>query len=440
MPNRKKRARRRQGGAGVILPVLIVFVAIAAAALGILLYYSNPFAPERRGGLPYDYEGLNFAEPGEATAAPLVLGSAATPEPVEGAPTDIPEPAASPAPEEEAAEERQASVETAGNRLVPTPMPGDYFLPVFDRALRTPDDRAMIAITVDGCDDPEVMTQILNIADIYDAELTLFPTGNALMTLSSAFRTCVSALHYELENCTFDADKKDYSMSSGELALQIWRQSIAASYAMGRDYQEHFYRPKSMESIYDQRTHFYIRKLGFLGIAGYTHSYKDNDIDSLVASLANGNIYQFDMSEKSMELFETFIEEASRKGYKLVTMNELFGLDSNGVGASLTIDQQNLPEMNDYVPTYYDLKLNYRTNAVYTLQSKLISLGFLTGENGQTIRADGIYGAETSIAVSAYQASVGLVATGNADVETQRKLFGEEAEKAEEEEVSADVG
>ena len=429
MPNRKKRARRRQGGAGMILPVLIVLFLIAAAALVVLLIYSDPFAPERSGALPYDYNNVDFTNTDDATPAPLVLGSAATPEPTEDLSSDVLAPTASPAPNEDESAPNSGGAQTL-NRLIPTPQPGDYFLPVFDKALRTPDDRAMIAITVDGCDNPEVMTRILNIADIYDAELTLFPTGDALMKLSSAFRTCVSALHYEIENCCYDADKRDYMLSSGELALQIWRQSIAASYAMTRDYQQHFYRPKTLQSVYDQRTHFFIRKLGFLGIAGYTHSYKDNDIDSLVASLENGNIYQFDMSDKSMELFETFIGEASRKGYKLVTMNELFGLDSNEIGSSLTISQQTLPDLNDYIPTYYDLKLNYRTNAVYSLQAKLINLGYLTAPEGLTIRADGIYGADTSIAVSAFQARVGIVATGNADVETQQKLFAEDAPMA----------
>ena len=426
MPNPKKRARRREGGAGVVLPVLIVIVAMTAVALVILLMNSDPFAPERDDSLPYDYNDLRFAESGDATAAPLVLGLAETPQPTDNLSGYTPAPTETPSPAEDNGAAQTAYSVTA-NRLIPTPLPGDYFLPVFDHALRTPDDRPMIAITIDGCDNPDVMTNILKLADTYEAELTLFPTGDALMKMSSAFRTCVNTLHYELENCTYDADKKDYSLSDGELALQIWRQSIAASYAMSRDYQQHFYRPKTMQSVYDQRTHFYIRKLGFLGIAGYTHSYKDHNIDSLVASLENGNIYQFDMTEKSMTLLETFIGEASRKGYKLVTMNELFGLDSNSVSSDLTINTQTLPELNDYIPTYYDLKLNYRTNSVYSLQARLINLGYMIAKPGETIRADGIYGADTSVAVSAFQARVGIVATGNADVETQQKLFAPDA-------------
>ena len=126
------------------------------------------------------------------------------------------------------------------------------------------------------------------------------------------------------------------------------------------------------------------------------------------------------MSEKSIGMFEAFVQEASRKGYKLVTMNELFGLNQDVVGDRLTIDQQTLPSMDDYVSTYYDLKLNYRANAVYSLQARLAELGYLTGD---AAKPDGLYGPNTSIAVSAFQAKIGEAATGNATVATQERLF-----------------
>ena len=436
MPNRKKRALRRQGGAGVILPWLIAIVAVAAVTVAVVLVYSNPLAPEREDKLPYDYGNLNFEESGGATAIPLVLGPSATPAPEnetaadEGAEEETEETISSSDVENEWT--RENTNLKLNNRLIPTPMPGDYYLPIFDKALRTLDDTPMIAITIDGCDNAEAMHQILSYSTVYGAELTLFPSGDALMAEDSGFKSYVNSFKCELENCTFDRSRRDYTLSSGELALQIWRQSIATSYAVSRDYQQHFYRPVTKQSAYDQRTHFFIRKLDFLGVATYTHSYRDHTINSLMASLENGNIYQFDMSSQSMAMIEQFMEEASRKGYRMVTMNELFGLESNEISNRLTISEQTLPEITDYVPTYYDLKLNYRTNAIYSLQTRLINLGYLQPTNGDVdVRADGIYGSDTSIAVSKFQAKVGIVATGNADVETQQKLFAEDAPAAE---------
>ena len=357
----------------------------------------------------------NFVDQRLATAAPLVLGS--NPQLASAAPeaqaTATPEPAATAAPQENL------------NRLVPAAARGEHALPVYDKALRTPSDEAMIAITIDDCDEPEILDAMVDIAKKYDVQLTLFPTGEALMDekLSDGFRSCVRKLGYQLENHTYN-HKGEYRLSNSELALQIWKQSIAASYVVGDDYQQHFFRPLYKGSNADQRTHFFLKKMGYYGVAGYTYSYRDLDISNLADTLENGNIYQFDMSEESFALFEALISTASSKGYSLVSMNTLFGLPENKISNTLTIDQQTLPGMDDYTASFYDLKLNYRTNAVYRLQSRLIELGYLNGEDS---KADGYYGPNTSIAVSAFQAKVGLPATGNADISTQEKLYAEGA-------------
>lgn len=412
MPSRRKRAMRRERGSSA-LPALIVILLIAAAALVVLLMQSDPFAdPLPAATIAPDQQ--NFVDQRQATAQPLVLGAQETALPT-AAPSATPQIEATQPPEEPAQQEQS-------DGLIPAAAQGDYFLPVFDRALRSPDDEMMIAVTIDGCDKADVLDSMVRVARKYDAQLTLFPTGEALMNeeLQDGFRTCVRKLGYELENHGYSG-KGEYKLSNSELALQLWKQSIAASYALGRDYQQHFYRPIYKGSDYDQRTHFFIAKLGYLGIGSYTHSYKQLDAADLAATLENGNIYQFDMSEKSLALFEAFVSTASGKGYKLVTMNELFGLGENEISSSLTIDQQTLPTMDDYSATLYDLKLNDRTHAVYRLQARLMELGYLSGEDA---KADGLYGPNTSIAVSAFQADVGEPATGNADVATQTKLYG----------------
>lgn len=424
MPSLEKRARRRRRGSGV-LPALIIMLMLVAAVLVMILVNSNPLEEKVDDRLPFAYpENPTFVEQKNATAAPLVLGSDYTPEPT-AAPesTPTPEPVQPAVPDENA----QEIVNDVENRLIPTPMPGDYFLPIFDRALRTPDDEMMIAVTIDDCEEAEKMTYIMNVGKHYDAKFTLFPTGEALMAdgMTEGFRTCARNLDYQIENHSF-GHKAEYRISSSELAIQLWKQAIATDYAVGRDYEQHFYRPYNNLSVYDQRTHFYANKLGYMGIAGYTHSYKDVEtVEELIATLGNGKIYQFDLTEESIAMFETFVASASSKGYKLVTMNELFGLNTDVIGRDLTIDEQTLITMEDYVPTYYDLKLNYRTNAVYALQSRLMDLGYLStvDDEGERVYADGIYGADTSIAVSEFQARVGIMADGNATAETQEQLF-----------------
>ena len=415
MPSREKRAMRRRRGYGVLSALIVILMLVAAALVVILV--NGGAKIDAPGGLAIQPDATDFVDAGSATPAPLVLGAD-----LQTAAAQKPQPSAEPAETgEPVAEPEPTAAQSSGNRLIPAPLSGDYFLPIFDRALRTPDDEMMIAVTVDDCSDSEMLSQVVEIAQRYDAKLTLFPTGEALMAegMAEGFRTCVLRYGFELENHSY-SHTKEYQLSNGELALQLWKQSIAASYVVGKDYEQHFYRPYFDNSKYDQRTHFFIGKLGYAGVASYTHSYKGMTAEQLIDTLENGNIYQFDMTEKSMAVFETFIQAASRKGYKLVTMNRLFGLNEDVVGDKLTIDQQTLPTMDDYVSSYYDLKLNYRTNAVYSLQARLAELGYLTDE---AAKPDGLYGANTSIAVSAFQAKIGEAATGNATVNTQERLF-----------------
>ena len=418
MPSREKRELRRERSGGV-LPILIIILLLVAGLLVFMLINSNPLKDEpQEEPLVASYpENPSFVEQKAVTPQPLVIVEG---EEANATPTPVPEITPDPIPEV-----TEAPVQEVANRLIPTPMPGDYYLPVCDRALRTPSDEMMIAITVDDCSKADVMNQIVSIAGNYDVKLTLFPTGEALMTesLQKGFNTCVNRYGFQLENHTYN-HKADYTLSNGELAMQIWKQGIAASYVTGKDYKQHFYRPTKTGSEVDQRTHYYLAKLGYVGIGGYTHSYKDNTVEDLVKTLKNGNIYQFDMTQKSMAVFEGFIQAAADKGYKMVTMNELFGLEQDVIGSSLSIDEQTLVSMDGYSATYFDLKLNDRANWVYNIQRRLADLGYLTGDD---IVPDGLYGPKTSVAVSEFQARVGLPATGNADIATQEKLFASDA-------------
>ena len=68
--------------------------------------------------------------------------------------------------------------------------------------------------------------------------------------------------------------------------------------------------------------------------------------------------------------------------------------------------------------SYEMLEVGSKGDAVRQLQQALIDQGFLEGG------ADGVYGNGTASGVSKFQESAGLEATGVADEETQRQLFG----------------
>ncbi len=431
MPNRKKRAQLRRRGTGVLTALIIILALIAAAILFILIRTNpmedplnlNPSATTYPKDITFDHAA--------DTAAPLVVQDDDIQLIAKATPTPLPRITPAPAPEQNAA----ADIATADdaeriNPLCPTAQPGDYYLPIFNRAERTPNDELMIAITLDNCDRASMMADYVRAAEYYDIKLTLFPTGEALAneSMKDAFAQCVKRLGYEIENYVYNKRNPDYRLSNAELALQLWKQNITLSYILGADYEQHFYRPVNLSAANDQRTHFLLREMNLYGVGGYTYNYDGQNLERLMATLKSGNIYRFDMSQKAYNLFLEFVEAATKKGYECVTMNRLFRFNEAVLGTELTLDQQILPTFDAYVPQYFELKVNTRAYAVFALQRRLHALGYLKNPNAQTeYQADGLYGAQTSIAISAFQARCGLPATGNADAATQEKLFSNDA-------------
>lgn len=432
MPNPAKRARKRKKSSGII-PALIVLciAAICVLSFSLVRTLKEETAKNTNGG----NGNLVFTASAGSTAAPLILQATAIPE---HSATKSPEEVsavATPKPDQGSG---NAQVPSAVNRYAPTPLPQEGYGTIYDVSLRTMDDAPMIAIMITGCSKAERMNQIIEIGQKYGARFTLFPVGNALLNpgMANAFRQTVVQLGWEIEGCAF-SKKKEYLMSGGELELEMWKQGIAVSYALQGDYKEHFYFPCSNNATSDLRTHYYAQKLGYKGVCGYTYSYINNyNEGALAATLKNGNIYQFDMTDKAWGVLKSFIDSVNEKGYKVVTMNTLFGFEPNELSEVCTIETQELPVIEEYDEPLYDLKLNDHCYAVVALQNRLIELNYLQPEAKTVIsesgiarteivnpKADGIYGSTTSVAISEFQAKAGLPATGNADIETQKALF-----------------
>ena len=81
-----------------------------------------------------------------------------------------------------------------------------------------------------------------------------------------------------------------------------------------------------------------------------------------------------------------------------------------------------MPEIRVKNIPYYFMMTGDCTWATNLLQRKLTDLGYLPPDS-----ADGVYGSSTAAALSAFQAKLGMAATGAADVLTQEKLFADDA-------------
>ena len=398
---RKARQRRR------ILTASLVAAGLALV-LGLLIVKIFP-APRR------DVPVSSAVQPRAGTTA-----SAATPAdaPVEAIITLVPqatmEPTPRPTPEPTPRPTPEPTPEpTPTPQITPEPTAFEY-LPVVHRA----DTKSkVIAITVDDCYQLDNLQTIVDVAEKNGAALTLFPVGENLSKsgMPALMKHCAFDLGFEIENHTWSHDRI-FRLPDDEMAGEIWKQDAALDRALGVNYQEHFLRLMGGDGDTDPRIHSYLKQLGYLGIANWSVSGSDSDMKHIKNSLAPGQIYLFHCTDPDTKKLKEFIPWAVSQGYKLVTLNKLFGLPANETS---TLTDSAMPQPTHDVDDHHTLKEGEYTWVALQLQEKLRSLGYLKIDGPST----GYYGPQTVKAVAAFQKDQGLPVTGEADPETQQRLL-----------------
>ncbi|MBR0368950.1 MAG: peptidoglycan-binding protein [Clostridia bacterium] len=355
-----------------------------------------------------------------ATAIPVPTALAAddTPEDAsddddEDAATPEPTRAPTPSPEPESASQPVANADRAATR--PSAEPG--FLPVFSRAENT--EEKIIAITVDDCFQAENLKNIVDCALDNGGKLTIFPIGeNVIRSEQSQVLKYAWEKGMELENHTYTHSGL-YNSTDKRLAEQIYEQQMTLCHILDKEYQCHFLRPRGGDARNDQRMHMYAKQMGYYGIAHWSVDGSKGTDKQLAKGLKPGAIYLFHTTDKDWEILQRFIPWVVKKGYKLVTMNEMFGYPANETSELATPAKgRPVPTLAPYERVYTTLKKTTYSWYAYELQQKLIELGYLTGE------PDGVYGETCAAAVSAYQKDHNLEVTGEADPDLLEELLG----------------
>ena len=314
----------------------------------------------------------------------------------------------------------------------PTPGPTaqpEVYLPIVTKG---PTTGKRIAITIQYANDPNILNEIMTIAETSKAQLTVFVTGKMAVEkddIRVALRRA-NDLNFELENFTYD-NYKLFSLSDADLAFQIYQTQKAVNLALGVDYNMHFLRIYEGLAENDLRTHQYLVQLGnYKGIASFNvdGNEKAQTLKKLQSGLKSGNIYAFNCNADSVAKLKEFIPYAVSKGYELVTLNDLLGYEKNEVAAleGEAMDAL-IPEPLPFVYQNYVLlggKERPQGYAVQLLQKRLIELGYLSKD----AKVDRDYGPNTKLAIQLFQQQMGLSTDGYAGVETQKLLFSESAE------------
>ena len=391
---RQRALRKRQLVIGGVALAALLLVVLAVALL------SRP-AADRAASAP------------AATPVPQAEPTAAPEEAAE--PTTAPTPKPTPEPTPEPTPAARSADDRAQTRPTAT-APG--FLPIFSKAET---DEKICAITVDDCYQADNLRQIVDCALANDAKLTLFPIGeNVLKERQSQILKEAWEKGFEIENHTFTHNGL-YAVSDEEFTEEVYKQQLAVSYILDVEYQPHFIRPKGGDARRDQRIHAYAAQLGYYGVAHWSASGSARSSDARLGSqLEPGAIFLFHTTDYDLERLLRFIPWVAEQGYRMVTLNEMFGYPENETRELATpIREHTIPEIEPYERVYVSYKKKTYGWGVYLLQQKLIEQGYLKGS------PDGIYGEDCEKAVRAFQKDNGLEVTGVADAITQSRVFGE---------------
>ncbi|MBQ8955042.1 MAG: polysaccharide deacetylase family protein [Clostridia bacterium] len=288
----------------------------------------------------------------------------------------------------------------------------DGFLPVFFSRRNAP---KVVAFTIDDCNQPANLRAMISLFQKYGGTATIFPIGENVRFLNDTLKSAWQA-GFEIENHTWNHSGLYHEDDEG-MCHQIWDQNRAVSEALGVNYQMHFLRPRGGDNRYDQRTHAYLRQLGYYGIAYWSKVGVNQSNDYIIKNIHSGDILLFHTTDEDLKRMRDLVPKLYKKGYTFVTLNELFGLPDNET-SELT-DADGPEPLQPY--TRFDQTLHQEDylHDVYLVQEKLSQLGFLNS------KYNGYYGAKTVAAVAAFQKSRGLTVDGVCGRDTWAALFGE---------------
>ncbi len=292
----------------------------------------------------------------------------------------------------------------------------DGFLPVFYSAKSS---GKMVAFTIDDCNQANNLREMIKLFKKYGGTATIFPIGENISFLKDILKDAWED-GFEIENHTWDHSGLYHETDEG-MVQQIWSQNRAVSEALGVSYQMHFLRPRGGDNRYDQRTHAYLRQIGYYGIAYWSKAGLLQSTEYITKNIRSGDVLLFHTTSSDLAQMKELVPKLYKAGYSFVTLNELFGLPDN---ETWELSDETEPEpLRPYERIPQTLHLEDYLHDVYLVQERLSQLGFLSGNY------NGYYGAKTSAAVRAFQKSRGLEADGICGPLTWAALFDEEIVK-----------
>lgn len=193
---------------------------------------------------------------------------------------------------------------------------------------RNKNAKKKIAISIDDCFDAENLKAILKLAKKYDAKLTFFPKGNTIEGNAEVWKSIYKAGH-EIENHSFEHTTITKLDEAG-LRAAIVDSQTALNKALGVNYHMRLFRCPTGAGMRSPLLHQILREEGYEGIASWGLSGAKTAKETL-AKIQGGQIILFHAKASDLAKLKTVIPALKQRGYKMVTINELYGKEANYV-------------------------------------------------------------------------------------------------------------
>ncbi len=250
---------------------------------------------------------------------PLVLPvPTATPRPAV-----TPEPTAAPAAATAAVPAQSKAEKTAVPTAAPTPVPADELT---KEDVVAHGDRSVnkIAVTIDDCNDPEIVKQLHALSVELDVPLTYFVIGNQFRHEDKALWEEILAHGSELGNHTWKhSELTKYSISNGHTQVRLTQERVDE--VLGYHYPLRLMRPP--RGAYQARGKNFLPVFQEHGIEKVIlWDVDQNDPDKALKETQNGSILLYETTQKDVNCLKELLPMLKDAGYELVTVSELLDL------------------------------------------------------------------------------------------------------------------
>lgn len=209
--------------------------------------------------------------------------------------------------------------------LTPSPTGKPSLLPVI---YRKKDEKKMVAITIDDCFQVDIVKDIIKLAEKHGADLTFFPKGNTIEKNADLWKT-IYERGYEIENHSY-LHTNVSKLDEEKLRYTIEESGNALNRALGVNYHMRLFRCPTGDGMRDPRLHAILKELGYQGVASWGLS-GTRKASETIRLTQGGQILLFHSTKNDYARLQKVIPGLIQRGFKLVSINELYDKGPNEV-------------------------------------------------------------------------------------------------------------